>query len=101
MLDHANGAPAPFIGGRRIRYAWKPVRQYVTLTRPGGWLWLQEVVEMRTLGDGWVALEHDNRGSYTLTVKTALMGTAAHLLIAFTAIAVAIGPLVAQLPQMH
>ena len=57
MLDHANGAQAPFIGCRRLRHA--------------------------------------------LTTKTALLGTAAHLLIAFTAIAVAIGPLVAQLPQMY
>ena len=78
MLDHANGAPAPFIGGRRIRYAWRPVRQYITLTRPCGWIWLQEIVETRTLAEGWVAFEHDNR-DYALTLKTVLLGALAHV----------------------
>ena len=100
MLDHANGAPAPFIGGRRIRYAWRPVRQYITLTRPCGWIWLQEVVETRTLADGWVAFEHDNR-DYALTLKTVLLGALAQLLIAFAAVSAAIGPLAVKLPLLH
>ena len=57
MLDHANGAQAPFIGCRRLRHA--------------------------------------------LTTKTALLGTAAHLLIAFPVVTAANGPLFADLPQLH
>lgn len=99
MLDHADGAKAPVIGGRRIRYGWQPVRQCITLTRPGARIWLLEV--FRTLCDGWVAFEHDNRGGYALTMNTALLGTAGNQLIAFAAASVTLGPPVADLPPSY
>ena len=74
MLDHANGAQAPFIGGRPLHHAWQFVRQYITLTRPDG---------------------------HAPTIKTALLGTAANQLIAFAAVLVALGPLVADLPPLY
>ena len=40
-------------------------------------------------------------GRHALTTKTALLGTAAHLLIAFPVVTAANGPLFADLPQLH
>ena len=101
MRNHAklwhSGASEPSVGDKRDLLALYPVPCNATphpFTQRTGWYWLQRVVQVRTITEGWVAYENDNPALRKLSDRTVFGIEALTVLALFACLAWAIYPLI-------
>ena len=89
-------ANKPSIGDKREQFALYPIPCYATphpFTQRKGWYWLQKVVQVRTITEGWIAYENDNLLLRKLPDRTVFWAEVMIVIVLFAYVAWVIYPL--------